>query len=67
MSARDPPSSGCGPDWRVVMFLNLLLPTRSSLAYRDNLSDEQLGEIKCPVLILHGTEDKVSRPCSQIG
>lgn len=30
-----------------------------SLADRDNLSDEQLASIKCPVLALHGTEDQV--------
>ena len=30
-----------------------------SLADRDNLSDEQLSRIKCPVLALHGTEDQV--------
>lgn len=30
-----------------------------SLADRDNLTEEQLASISCPVLALHGTEDQV--------
>lgn len=29
------------------------------LAKRDNLSDEQLASIKCPILVAHGTADAV--------